>query len=122
MEVSKPQVIFKEKDGKRLEPMELVSVEVPETYSGAVIEMMGKRLGQMKNMRMDEKHNAFMDFEIPTRGLIGIRNKFLTGDQGHGHHEFAISSDTNRTGAISRRSRTALLLPRRAAGQQTTAS
>ncbi len=84
IEVSKPQVIFKEKDGKKLEPMELVSVEVPEQYSGVVIEMMGKRLGQMKNMRMDEKHIAFMDFEIPTRGLIGIRNKFLTATKGTG--------------------------------------
>ncbi len=84
LEVSKPQVIFKEVDGKKLEPMELVSVEVPEQYSGTVIEMMGKRLGQMKNMRMDDKKNAFMDFEIPTRGLIGIRNKFLTATKGTG--------------------------------------
>lgn len=84
LEVSKPQVIFKEKDGRKLEPVELVSVEVPETYSGVVIEMMGKRLGQMKNMRMDDKHNAFMDFEVPTRGLIGIRNRFLTATKGTG--------------------------------------
>ncbi|MGC9599147.1 MAG: translational GTPase TypA [Minisyncoccia bacterium] len=84
LEVSKPQVIFKEKGGKKLEPMELVSIEVPEQYSGIVIEMMGKRLGTMKNMRMDDKKNSFMDFEIPTRGLIGIRNKFLTATKGTG--------------------------------------
>jgi GTP-binding protein len=84
IEVSKPQVIYKEKDGKKQEPIELVSIEVPEQYSGIVIEMMGKRLGQMKNMRMDDKHIAFMDFEIPTRGLIGIRNKFLTATKGTG--------------------------------------
>ncbi len=84
LEVSKPQVIFKEKDGKKLEPMELVSIEVPEQYSGVVIEMMGKRLGVMKNMRMDDKKNSFMDFEIPTRGLIGIRNRFLTATKGTG--------------------------------------
>jgi GTP-binding protein len=84
LEVSKPQVIFKEVDGKKLEPMELVSIEVPEQYAGTVIEMMGKRLGQMKNMRMDDKKNSFMDFEIPTRGLIGIRNKFLTATKGTG--------------------------------------
>jgi GTP-binding protein len=77
LEVSKPQVIFKEEDGKKTEPMELVSVEVPEAYSGTVIEMMGKRLGIMTNMRVDDNKNAFMDFTIPTRGLIGIRNKFL---------------------------------------------
>ena len=64
--------------------MELVSIEVPEAYSGTVIEMMGKRLGLMKNMRVDDKENAFMDFDIPTRGLIGIRNKFLTATKGTG--------------------------------------
>ena len=84
IEVSKPQVIFKEADGRKQEPMELVSIEVPEQYSGVVIEMMGKRLGQMKNMRMDDKHISFMDFEVPTRGLIGIRNKFLTSTKGTG--------------------------------------
>ncbi len=84
VEVSKPQVILKEEDGKKLEPMELVSIEVPEQYSGVVIEMMGKRLGQMKNMKMDDKKIAFMDFEVPTRGLIGIRNKFLTSTKGTG--------------------------------------
>ncbi len=84
IEVSKPQVIFKEEGGKKMEPMELVSIEVPESYSGVVIEMFGKRLGQMKNMRMDENRTAFIDFEIPTRGLIGIRNRFLTATKGMG--------------------------------------
>jgi len=89
IEVSKPQVIFKDEAGadgakRQLEPMELVSVEVPESYSGTVIEMMGKRLGLMKNMRVDDKGIAFMDFEIPTRGLIGIRNRFLTATKGTG--------------------------------------
>jgi GTP-binding protein len=96
LEVSKPQVIYKEgteadgNAGKKLEPMELVSIEVPEAYSGTVIEMMGKRLGVMKNMRVDSTGTAsnggmaFMDFEIPTRGLIGLRNKFLTATKGTG--------------------------------------
>jgi len=83
LEVSKPQVIFKEKDGKKMEPMELLSVEAPEEYTGTVIEMMGKRLGVMKNMRVDNK-TAFLDFDIPTRGLIGVRNKFLTSTKGTG--------------------------------------
>lgn len=84
VEVSKPQVIYKEEGGKKLEPVELVSIEVPDQYSGVVIEMMGKRMGQMKNMRADDKKNSFMDFEAPTRGLIGIRNKFLTATKGTG--------------------------------------
>ncbi|MCL5016073.1 MAG: translational GTPase TypA [Patescibacteria group bacterium] len=86
LEVSKPQVIFKNSENganKKLEPIELVSIEVPEEHSGAVIEMMGKRLGVMKNMRV-EKGIVFMDFSIPTRGLIGIRNRFLTATKGTG--------------------------------------
>jgi len=83
LEASKPQVIFKEKDGKKMEPMELVSVEAPENYSGVVIELMGKRLGIMKDMRVDSGE-VFMDFAIPTRGLIGIRNEFLTSTKGMG--------------------------------------
>lgn len=83
LEVSKPQVIFHEKDGKRMEPMELVSIEVPEAYAGVVIEMLGKRLGVMKDMRIDNGTD-YMDFSIPTRGLIGIRNEFLTATKGTG--------------------------------------
>ena len=83
LEVSKPQVIYKEVDGKTMEPMELLSVEVPEKFAGTVIEMMGKRLGQMKDMRVD-RGITFMDFAIPTRGLIGIRNNFLTSTKGMG--------------------------------------
>ncbi len=94
LEVSKPQVIFKYEGGppspggsggagKKLEPMELVSVEVPETYAGVVIEMLGKRLGVMKDMRVDNGTDH-MDFTVPTRGLIGIRNEFLTATKGTG--------------------------------------
>jgi len=83
LEVSKPQVIFKEKDGKKLEPMELVSIEVPEKYSGVVIEMMGKRSGIMKDMKTDAG-SVYMDFLIPTRGLIGSRGEFLTNTKGMG--------------------------------------
>ena len=90
LEVSKPQVIFKEKDGKKLEPMELVSVEVPEQYSGVVIEMMGKRLGQMKNMKMDDKHNRLFGFRDPHAGLDRHPQQVPHGHEGHGHHELAL--------------------------------
>ncbi len=83
LEVSKPQVIFKEVNGKKMEPMELVSIETPEAYSGTVIEMMGKRSGIMKEMRVDQGI-VFMDFAIPTRGLIGSRGEFLTSTKGMG--------------------------------------
>lgn len=83
LEVSKPQVIFKEENGKKLEPMELVSIEVPEKFQGTAIEMFGRRLGIMKDMKVD-RETAFIDFAVPTRGLIGIRNEFLTSTKGQG--------------------------------------
>ncbi|MEK7512897.1 MAG: EF-Tu/IF-2/RF-3 family GTPase [Patescibacteria group bacterium] len=83
LEVSKPQVIFKERDGTLLEPVELVSIEVPEGMSGIVIELFGRRLGIMRDMRVDREH-AFLDFAVPTRGLIGVRNEFLTSTKGQG--------------------------------------
>ncbi|HOF50444.1 MAG TPA: translational GTPase TypA [Candidatus Colwellbacteria bacterium] len=83
LEVSKPQVIFKEENGEKNEPVELVSVEVPEDYAGIVIEMMGQRLGLMKDMKVDN-HTAKMDFKIPVRGLIGVRNAFMTSTKGQG--------------------------------------
>lgn len=83
LEVSKPQVIFKEVDGKKMEPMELVSVEVPNEFAGAIIEMMGKRSGVIKEIKVDGGTN-FMDFAIPTRGLIGSRGEFLIKTKGLG--------------------------------------
>jgi len=88
LEVSKPQVIFKARSTSsgqeiKMEPVELVSIEVPEKFSGVIIEMLGKRLGVMKDMRSD-RGTVFMDFAIPTRGLIGIRNEFLTATKGTG--------------------------------------
>lgn len=88
LEVSKPQVIYKELSNsagqvKKMEPMELVSIEVPEKFQGTVIEIMGKRLGIMKDMKVD-RETAFIDFAVPTRGLIGVRNEFLTSTKGQG--------------------------------------
>ncbi|MBI3459192.1 translational GTPase TypA [Candidatus Azambacteria bacterium] len=83
LEVSKPQVILKTIDGKTMEPMELVSVEIPEKFTGTIIEMMGTRFGIMKDMKVD-REIAFIDFIIPSRGLIGIRNEFLTSTKGTG--------------------------------------
>ncbi|MDD4819147.1 MAG: translational GTPase TypA, partial [Candidatus Colwellbacteria bacterium] len=82
-EVSKPQVILKEESGKKMEPVESVSIEVPEEFSGTVIEILGKRLGVMKDMSVD-RGMCKLEFSIPTRGLIGIRNVFLTATKGTG--------------------------------------
>ncbi|MBI4438006.1 translational GTPase TypA [Candidatus Uhrbacteria bacterium] len=83
LQVSRPQVIFKEKDGVVMEPFEAVSIECPEAFAGIVIEKMGKRRGEMKDMLV-ENGTSYLEFEIPTRGLIGYRSEFLTDTKGQG--------------------------------------
>src|SRR3989344_2616599 len=82
-QVSRPQVILKEVDGKKLEPIERVSIEVPEVFTGTVMNTLGVRKGIMAEMRV-EKNIAFLEFLVPTRGLIGFRNQFLTNTKGQG--------------------------------------
>jgi GTP-binding protein len=82
-QVSRPQVILHEKNGKKTEPIERLSIEVPEAYTGTVIEQIGSRKGNMTDMRV-ERGIAYIEFLIPTRGLIGFRNQFLTSTKGQG--------------------------------------
>ncbi|MEK7554915.1 MAG: translational GTPase TypA [Patescibacteria group bacterium] len=83
LQVSKPEVIFKEEDGKTLEPYEDVWLEARETYSGSIIEKMSRRKGELRNMSVDNGIGTF-HFFIPTRGLIGFRNEFLIETKGTG--------------------------------------
>ncbi|MEK7583673.1 MAG: translational GTPase TypA [Patescibacteria group bacterium] len=83
LQVSRPQVIFKDVSGETHEPFELVSIECPEQSSGIVIEKMGRRRGEMRDMRI-EHGTAYLDFEVSTRGLIGYRNEFITDTKGQG--------------------------------------
>ena len=81
--VSQPEVIFKEEDGKKTEPYEDVSILVPEEFSGAVIEKLGKRRGIMVSMG-HEHAEVRLNFEVPTRGLLGYRNEFIVDTKGEG--------------------------------------
>jgi GTP-binding protein len=83
LQVSKPQVIFKEEGGKKLEPVEQVTVEVPEAFAGSVIEKLGRRRAEMKDMKV-ENGTSYLEFVIPTRGLIGYRSELLTDTKGLG--------------------------------------
>lgn len=76
-QVGKPQVLFKEESGKTYEPYEVLVIDVPEEYSGKVIEIATTRKGDLKvmNPKGDVQH---LEFEIPSRGIIGLRNKILT--------------------------------------------
>jgi GTP-binding protein len=82
-QVSRPQVIIKEIDGQKMCPYDQVMIEVPEQYSGVVMQKMGARNGQMKDMRT-ENGIVFYEFIIPTRGLFGYRTEFLTDTKGMG--------------------------------------
>lgn len=81
--VGKPQVIYKDIDGVKHEPFELVSIEVPNESTGIVIQDMGQRLGEMKHMTQDGPITK-LEFIIPTRGLIGYRSDFMTRTKGLG--------------------------------------
>jgi len=81
MSVAQPQVIFKERHGKKEEPIEILHVDVPDEHAGRIIEVAGTRKGEMVDM---EQHGLrkTIRFQIPTRGLIGLRSKMLTASAG----------------------------------------
>ena len=82
--VSRPKVIFKEIDGVKCEPIEQLVVNVPDDSVGTVIEKLGRRKAEMKNMEPAEIGHTKIEFEIPARGLIGYRTEFLTDTKGEG--------------------------------------
>ncbi|HSU80003.1 MAG TPA: translational GTPase TypA, partial [Candidatus Angelobacter sp.] len=90
LQVSKPKVIEKEIDGVLSEPFELVMIDVPEEYSGSVIESLGRRKAELQNMEQQEDGHFKLTFIAPSRGLIGYRRDFLTETRGYGvlNHSF----------------------------------
>jgi len=82
--VSKPKVIIKEINGEKYEPIERVHIEVPEEYSGAVIQELSQRRGEMQHLDTNEHKITRIEFLLPTRGLMGYRNEFLTMTRGLG--------------------------------------
>jgi GTP-binding protein len=93
LSVGKPQVIMKKVDGKVLEPIEYLVVDVPELHQGSVMQLVGGRKGEL--VRMDNRNGSVhLEFTIPARGLIGLRTRMLTATQGqaimhHNFHEYA---------------------------------
>jgi len=83
LQVSRPQVITHEENGKTLVPYEEVFIEVPDEYSGTVIQKLGTRHAEMKDMRKDN-NITYLDFIMPTRGLFGYRSEFLSDTRGLG--------------------------------------
>jgi GTP-binding protein len=88
--VSRPQVIVREVDGKKEEPFEMLVIDIEEQHQGSVMERLGERRAEMKNMVPDGKGRVRMDFIIPARGLIGFQTEYRTVTQGTGlmYHTF----------------------------------
>lgn len=101
-QVTRPQVIIKEENGKLMEPYERLTVDVDELYQGAVIEKLGKLKGQMEEMN-NENGMARMVFIIPTRGLLGYRSQFMTDTKGMGMMNYVFHEYGPHAGDIANR-------------------
>ncbi len=108
LQVSRPQVIQKRIDDVLAEPIEHVIVDVPEEHVGIVIEKLGKRKGELKNM-ITSNENTRLEFFIPTRGLIGYRNEFMTDTKGTGIIHSNFHAYEPYKGEITQRLRGALI-------------
>ncbi len=108
-QVSPPSVIYKrDEDGRLLEPIELLMIEVPEEYVGSVMERLGSRHAEIRNMGTREGGMSHLEFLIPARGLLGYRSQFMTDTNGNGimnhvfydYEEFKGDIDQRSTGSI----------------------
>ncbi|MEW6129631.1 MAG: translational GTPase TypA [Acidobacteriota bacterium] len=118
VQVSKPQVITRVEEGRKLEPIELAVVDCPETFIGVVTEALGRRKGRMTKMINHGTGRVRMEFEVPSRGLIGFRSEFLTDTKGTGLLNTIFLRWDDWQGAITQRITGALVADR--AGAATT--
>ncbi|NTV62148.1 MAG: translational GTPase TypA [Oscillochloris sp.] len=108
-QVSKPEVIFHEgENGQKLEPTELVEIEVGNDFQGVVVELLGRRNGQMRDMQVRDDGSVHYVYIVPTRGLLGFRQQFLTATRGQGilnslfyaYEPVSGEIDTRETGSL----------------------
>lgn len=109
LQVSKPTVIIKEINGVKHEPIELVTIDIPEDFMGVVMEKMGSRKGELMDMHTLKPGTLRLKFKIPTRGLIGYRSEFLTDTKGNGTMTSVIYDYEPYKGDIPTRSRGSLV-------------
>jgi GTP-binding protein len=106
--VGKPEIVVREENGKRMEPLELLVVDCPESFTGIVIESLGSRRGEMVKMVNHHSGRVRLEFRIPSRGLIGLRGQLLTDTRGtslihsllEGWTEYTGDMATRLTGAL----------------------
>jgi GTP-binding protein len=101
-QVTRPQVIMKEENGKQLEPYEELTIDVDEQYQGVVIEKLGKLKGQMLEMN-NANNMAKLIYKIPTRGLLGFRSQFMTDTKGMGIMNYVFAEYGPYAGDITNR-------------------
>ena len=107
-QVSKPTVIYKEEDGVKLEPIEYLTIDVPEDFMGVVMEKLGPRKAEMVNMTSAVNGYTRLEFVIPARGLIGFRNEFMTDTKGNGIMNHVLDGYDKYKGEIPERNRGSL--------------
>ncbi|NLL50038.1 MAG: translational GTPase TypA [Eubacteriaceae bacterium] len=107
--VSRPKVIFKTEDGKLKEPMERLIIDIPEEYIGVTMEKTGLRKGEMLDMHSSAQGTVRLEFSIPSRGLIGFRNEFLTDTKGNGVMNHLYDGYDDYKGDIAQRTRGSII-------------
>ncbi len=107
--ISRPEVIIKEIDGVKMEPYEHLVIDVPEDFSGAVIEKLGRKKAEMISMTQTGENQVRIEFEIPARGLIGFRGEFLTATKGEGVLNHSFLEFRPLTGFLEHRTNGALI-------------
>lgn len=110
LQVSKPSVIFKEENGVKLEPIEYLTIDVPEEFMGVVMEKLGPRKAEMVNMTSAINGYTRLEFRVPARGLIGFRSEFMTDTKGNGIMNHVLDEYEEYRGDIPERSRGSIVV------------
>jgi GTP-binding protein len=103
LQISQPEVLMRTVDGVKEEPLEMAIINVPDDMAGKIIEILSTRKGELKNMK-SENGTTFMEFEIPTRGLLGFRSMFMIMTRGEGILYHSFERFAPHRGTISKRS------------------
>jgi GTP-binding protein len=109
VQVSAPEVIYKMIDGVRCEPIELLIIDVPEEYQGVLMEKLGQRKAELKYMHAYDDGRIRLEYEVPSRGLIGFRGQFMTDTRGTGIANYSFMGYKPYKGDIPARSKGALI-------------
>lgn len=109
LQVSAPEVIYKTIDGVKCEPMEMLTIDLPAEHQGIVMEGLGKRKAIMKNMENSDNGRVRLEYEVPSRALLGFRSQFLTDTRGNGVANFSFLGYQPYKGDIPSRTKGALV-------------